>query len=124
MSEPLWRDGLSRVMPTVFVAGPAKSGSTFLWECIHSAFHPQRVCGSTEAAGWSDERCAGRRFVLPPLSSDVTQPACFRFEKESTLGTRLEGPTEYVKELLWVEAWGALVSGCSSGEVSVPCSRA
>ena len=80
----VYRDGLSRVMPTVFVAGPAKSGSTFLWECIHNAFHPQRVCSSTKTAGWSDSRCAGQRFVLPPVSADTVQPACLRFEKESS----------------------------------------
>ena len=47
----IYRDGLGRVMPTVFVAGPAKSGSTFLWDCIHQTFHPQRVCGAVEGPG-------------------------------------------------------------------------
>lgn len=84
MAEPTFVDGLSRVMPTVFVAGPAKSGSTFLWECIHQSFHPQRVCGSRGVEGWSDAACGGRRFALPALSADTAQPACYKFSKESS----------------------------------------
>lgn len=78
-----FRDDLGRVMPSVFVAGPAKSGSTFLWECIHQTFHPQRVCGSAASSGWSDASCGGRRFVLPAVAADTAHPACLRFQKES-----------------------------------------
>ena len=77
-------DGLSRAMPTLFVAGPAKSGSTFLWECVHQTFHPQHVCGGADATGWSDGACGKHRFVLPPLVADVAKPACLRFQKESS----------------------------------------
>ena len=78
-------DGLARVMPQIFVAGPAKSGSTFLWDCLHQSFHPQRVCSSADALGWADARCgAGTRFVLPALAADVTQPGCLRPQKESS----------------------------------------
>lgn len=84
MASP-YLDPLGRVMPTIFVAGPAKSGSTFLWECIHQTFHPQRICGSTDAAGWSDGMCGmHQRFVLPPVAGDGAQPACLRFQKESS----------------------------------------
>ena len=78
-------DGLSRVMPTVFVAGPAKSGSTFLWDCLHQSFHPQRLCDNPDSSRWSDARCgADKRFILPALAADVTQPACLRPQKESS----------------------------------------
>lgn len=80
---PTYKQPLQRVMPAVFVAGPAKSGSTFLWECIQQSFHPEQVCGGRRAGGWSDEACSARRFVLPALVADVQQPACFRFQKES-----------------------------------------
>ena len=83
MDSP-YKDGLGRVMPTVFVAGPAKSGSTFLWECLHQSFHPQHVCGRDDAAGWSDTLCQHRRFLLPAVAADVAQPACPRFQKESS----------------------------------------
>jgi hypothetical protein len=79
-----FRDDLGRMMPTVFVAGPAKSGSTFLWECVHQTFHPQRVCGSRDSSGWSDGACAGRRFVLPPLEAVTSPSVCLRFVKESS----------------------------------------
>ena len=80
-----YRDGLARVMPSVFVAGPAKSGSTFLWECVHQTFHPARVCGEASVDGWSDGRCGySKRFVLPAVVADAAQPACLRFEKESS----------------------------------------
>ena len=83
-STSTYVDNLQRVMPTIFVAGPAKSGSTFLWQCVHHAFHPQRVCDATHYGGWSDARCGSRRFVLPSLVADASQPACLRFEKESS----------------------------------------
>ena len=76
-------DNLHRVMPTVFVAGPAKSGSTFLWDCLHGSFHPEQICKSNDEAGWSDARCSGRRFLLPALAADVTRPGCLRPQKES-----------------------------------------
>ena len=31
--DDTYLEPLGRKMPTIFVAGPAKSGSTFLWEC-------------------------------------------------------------------------------------------
>ena len=77
-------DGLDRAMPTVFVAGPAKSGSTFLWDCLHLSFHPQHICGSADASGWADGRCGTKRFLLPALAADVTQPGCLRPQKESS----------------------------------------
>lgn len=90
-SQPLapfsspYRDGLSRIMPSVFVAGPAKSGSTFLWECVHQTFHPERVCGTPNSDEWDDKRCgSATRFVLPAVVADAAQPACLRFEKESS----------------------------------------
>jgi hypothetical protein len=74
---------LQRVMPTIYVAGPAKSGSTFLWECIQQSFHPDRVCGR-HSSKWSDAMCGERHFVLPALVADVSQPSCLRFQKESS----------------------------------------
>ncbi len=84
MASGTYRDGLSRVMPTIFVAGPAKSGSTFLWECIQQSFHPSRVCAGSDVRAWADLPCEGKRFVLPALGADVAQPACLRFQKESS----------------------------------------
>jgi hypothetical protein len=86
MQSPLlspYQEDLARVMPSVFVAGPAKSGSTFLWECIHQTFHPERICGGKGVEAWSDAQCRDR-FVLPAVSADAAQPACLRFEKESS----------------------------------------
>ena len=77
-----YREDNGRIMPGIFVAGPAKSGSTFLWECIHHTFHPEHVCESSRVGGWSDGACHSKRFVLPPLSADTAKPACHRFEKE------------------------------------------
>ncbi|KAL1529577.1 hypothetical protein AB1Y20_000521 [Prymnesium parvum] len=74
---------LGRVMPTIFIAGPAKSGSTSLWECVHKTFHPDHACQRTHAAGWSDAACGRKPFILPALAADVAQPACLRFSKES-----------------------------------------
>ena len=64
-------DPLSRVMPTIFVAGPAKSGSTFLWDCLQASFHPETQCGGARrAAGWGDGACA-QPFVLPSLVGEI-----------------------------------------------------
>ena len=84
VATPTYKQPLGRVMPTIFVAGPAKSGSTFLWECIQQTFHPDRVCSGRRTSRWSDGPCTSQRFVLPALLADVTQPACLRFSKESS----------------------------------------
>ena len=52
-------DPLSRVMPTIFVAGPAKSGSTFLWDCLQ-ALHVVHLHGFLTCVG-----CASRLFLSP-----------------------------------------------------------
>ena len=81
-----YSETLERVMPSIFVAGPAKSGSTFLWECLQTTFHPDRVCGRG-VRRWGDEACGGgasSRFVLPALGGDVSDPSCLRFSKESS----------------------------------------
>lgn len=54
------------VMPTLFLPGFPKSGTTWLYECLLSAFSPAGVgCGS-DAMGWNVTRC-GKRFLLPVL---------------------------------------------------------
>ena len=63
-------DPLSRVMPTIFVAGPAKSGSTFLWDCLQASFHPethgQQVHGNFTSIHRISRR---RRGCQPPENS-------------------------------------------------------
>lgn len=84
-SQPAtYRDGLGRIMPTVFVAGPAKSGSTFIWDCVHASFHPERVCRQEGEPyqDWSDAQCGAKRFVLPALTARDSFPA-LSFHKES-----------------------------------------
>ncbi|KAL3931519.1 MAG: hypothetical protein SGPRY_001088, partial [Prymnesium sp.] len=81
--QPLYKQTLSRAMPSIFIAGPAKSGSTFLWDCIQQTFHPDELCGAEGTAGWADVQCGSQRFVLPALVGSALQPSCLRFSKES-----------------------------------------
>ncbi len=57
-------DGIPRAaVPSIFL-GPAKSGTTFLFDCLSAAFHPSKLCGHS-AASWSDAACGARtNFVL------------------------------------------------------------
>ena len=57
-----------QVMPTVYIAGPVKGGTTSIFNCLVSSFSPARVCGATAAGLWSDARCGPQRFVVPSLS--------------------------------------------------------
>ena len=81
-----YKQPLGRVMPTIFVAGPAKSGSTFLWDCVQQTFHPEQVCGGT-VSSWADGPCGSRAFVLPAVGSEDSQPACLHFGKEGRFWT-------------------------------------
>lgn len=86
LTTPTFRQPLGRVMPTVFVAGPAKSGSTFLWDCVQQTFHPEQVCnGHTEM--WADGPCASRAFVLPAVGTEDSNPACLNIAKEGRFWT-------------------------------------
>ena len=117
MASP-YREHLDRVMPTVFVAGPAKSGSTFLWDCIQQSFHPERVCASRHSAGWSDAACGSRMLVLPSVGAEVASPECVRFVKESAFW-RYWGRREQVSwrryggPELPLSAWETARGGCS-----------
>ena len=71
------------VMPTVFIAGPPKSASTFLWACVHSIFRPESVCGGGSVEQWRDHDCGGRGFVLPFLEYAAWRGPGFHPEKES-----------------------------------------
>ncbi len=54
----------SPVLPSLFVPGFPKSATTFLYECLGTAFAPPHVCGSGGAAHWATCR---RRFLLSLL---------------------------------------------------------
>ena len=97
MAEPTWRDLPTHVLPTIFVAGPMKSGTTFLWDCIVSRFGPGAACGGFSPATsrrrrlndplhwskrWDDEGCGARAFVLPPIASS-TGEVCWHARKET-----------------------------------------
>ena len=60
-----------QVMPTVFVAGPVKGGTTSIFDCLLSNFHPKRICGAT-VHSWNDTACGSRRFVLPSIHARLT----------------------------------------------------
>ena len=54
------------VLPTVFVPGPAKSGTSFLFDCLVQTFSPVNLCGVV-AANWSDASCGtSNGFLLSP----------------------------------------------------------
>ena len=118
-SPTTYKEHLGRVMPTIFVAGPAKSGSTFLWECIQQTFHPDKICNGRRASQWSDSACGQRRFVLPALLADVSQPACLRFSKESSFW-RYWGRKP---EVSWQRYGGPRIplAMWESDQVSLPC---
>ena len=63
-----------QVMPTVFVAGPVKGGTTSIYDCLLSNFHPKRICGAT-VHSWNDTACGSRRFVLPSIHARLTSGA-------------------------------------------------
>ena len=111
-------DPLSRVMPTIFVAGPAKSGSTFLWDCLQASFHPETQCGGARrAAGWGDGACA-QPFVLPSLVGEIQRPGCLRFEKESAFwrywGRRKSYTWQrYGGPVVPLERWERQAASCS-----------
>ena len=111
-------DPLSRVMPTIFVAGPAKSGSTFLWDCLQASFHPETQCGGARrAAGWGDGAC-GQPFVLPSLVGEIQRPGCLRFEKESAFwrywGRRKSYTWQrYGGPVVPLERWERQAASCS-----------
>lgn len=86
------------VLPTLFMPGFPKCASTWLFECMHSAFVPEVVCDEFEKPGqrrlplaatrmmrrafqsprpfdpyrWSREGCGGRRYMLPGIACAVT----------------------------------------------------
>ena len=86
------------VIPTVYVAGPPKSGSSYLWSCLLGAFSPQTVCDG-EWERWSDGACDARPFLLPRICYTPSAAAsCWRPVKEgrwitgSTSAAELAGP--------------------------------
>ena len=108
-----YKQPLGRVMPTIFVAGPAKSGSTFLWDCVQQTFHPEQVCRGP-VASWADGPCGSRAFVLPAVGSEDSQPACLRFGKEGRFWTHWGRSAPGSRQYTWrryggpplpMEAW-------------------
>ena len=108
-----YKQPLGRVMPTIFVAGPAKSGSTFLWDCVQQTFHPEQVCGGT-VSSWADGPCGSRAFVLPAVGSEDSQPACLHFGKEGRFWTHWGRSAPGSRQYTWrryggpalpMEAW-------------------
>lgn len=59
-----------QVMPTVYVAGPVKGGTTSIYDCLLSNFHPKKICGAT-VDSWNDTACGFRRFVLPSIRTSL-----------------------------------------------------
>ncbi len=95
------------VLPTLFMPGFPKSASTWLFECMHSAFIPEMVCGSLRRAAptnalaltssrgrklrglptrpfdprdWSKNGCQNRRYMLPGIACAVTGGCSHRKE--------------------------------------------
>ena len=108
-----YKQPLGRVMPTIFVAGPAKSGSTFLWDCVQQTFHPEQVCGG-RVSSWADGPCGSRAFVLPAVGSEDSQPACLHFGKEGRFWTHWGRSAPGSRQYTWrryggpalpMEAW-------------------
>ena len=108
-----YKQPLGRVMPTIFVAGPAKSGSTFLWDCVQQTFHPEQVCGG-RVPSWADGPCSSRAFVLPAVGSEDSQPACLHFGKEGRFWTHWGRSAPGSRQYTWrryggpalpMEAW-------------------
>ena len=58
-------DVTSRVLPSIFIPGMPKAGTSFLWGCVTEAFRPARVCGSDD---WANRCGAEKRFALPSLA--------------------------------------------------------
>ena len=57
----------ARMLPSLFVPGMPKAGTSFVWGCLMEAFRPSRVCQSDSASDW--RQCAGRQYVLPALTA-------------------------------------------------------
>lgn len=70
------------VLPTLFVPGFPKAATTWLYECMRSAFVPERVCTRSprkltemryvSTAAWNKSNCRGRRYLLPGISCTLT----------------------------------------------------
>ena len=80
-------------VPTVFVPGPAKSGTTYLFDCLAATFSPTQVCGSSRAANWSDAACGNRSgfLVTPRVTTSGGQggsAGCFSPNKENYFWAR------------------------------------
>ena len=95
-SEPL----PAAAVPTVFVPGPAKSGTTFLFSCLADTFSPAQTCptqsasprrgrlrAAAAAATWSDEACGNASgFLLTARvtsSGGQTRTSCLSPQKEN-----------------------------------------
>ena len=83
----------SAAIPTVFVPGPAKSGTTYLFDCLMATFSPTQVCGSPRAGDWSDAACgnASGFLVTPRVTSSGGQggsAGCFSPNKENYFWAR------------------------------------
>ena len=95
-----------RVLPSIFVPGVAKAGTSFLWGCIAEAFRPARICESDSTARWS--QCSGRRYVLPALTSQrdglvslgAKEPFTFLDSRELDWPALLNGSAEAISQLL------------------------
>ena len=73
------------MLPTAFVAGPVKGGTSSIYECLSAAFHPKRMCG-VSTSDWADEACRDQRFVLGSVTYASWQGPCFYSTKESPFG--------------------------------------
>lgn len=83
-------DQTQPVLPTLFMPGFPKSATTWLFECMRTAFVPERICQNLPvqlgvfplARGfsptlWNTTNCRGRRFMLPGISCAITG-GCWR----------------------------------------------
>jgi hypothetical protein len=70
------RNETQPVLPTLFVPGFPKAATTWLYECMHTAFVAEAVCPPQQGeafdpAKWTRSGCKGRRFMLPGISCHV-----------------------------------------------------
>ena len=86
-------------LPTAFVAGPVKGGTTTLYNCLSSAFSPQRICGPSTLT-WADGPCASRHFVLGHLRYASWAGSCLHPMKESPFGTWGQVPPDRAAQKL------------------------
>ena len=63
-----------------------KGGSTSIYDCLLSNFHPKRACGAT-VDSWNDTACGSRRFVLPSIRARLPSGA-----KALAVSQQKEGP--------------------------------